>query len=70
MRVDEALDLAAIPDDHIAVARGVSGAPVAGAVAGVAALDDGLVVIHDLDAFLSAAEAGSLDAALAAHEHG
>ena len=34
-------------------------------IAGVASLDDGLVLIHDLQTFLTAAEAGQLDAALA-----
>ena len=35
-------------------------------MAGVARLDDGLVLIHDLTTFLSAAEAASLDEALRA----
>ena len=35
-------------------------------VAGVARLEDGLLLIHDLTTFLSAAEAGSLDEALSA----
>jgi purine-binding chemotaxis protein CheW len=37
-----------------------------GYVAGVARLEDGLVLIHDLTTFLSAAEGGSLDEALSA----
>lgn len=39
--------------------------PSVESVVGVARLPGGLVVIHDLDAFLTAAEAGQLDAALA-----
>jgi len=37
-------------------------------VAGVAKLADGLVLIHDLETFLSAAEAAAVDQALAGHE--
>lgn len=37
-------------------------------VAGVAKLPDGLVLIHDLETFLSAAEAEAIDQALAGHE--
>lgn len=37
-----------------------------GTVSGVATLPDGLVLIHDLRTFLSAAETGELDAALSA----
>ena len=40
--------------------------PSAAYVAGVAKLDDGLVLIHDLTTFLSAAETASLDEALSA----
>jgi purine-binding chemotaxis protein CheW len=39
-------------------------------VAGVITLDDGLVLIHDVDTFLAAAEAALLDGALAAGEVG
>jgi purine-binding chemotaxis protein CheW len=50
--------------------RPVEGVGVAGgaleSVTGVARLDDGLVLIHDLAAFLAADEAALLDAALAA----
>jgi len=37
-------------------------------VAGVAKLPDGLVLIHDLETFLSEAEAAAVDDALAGHE--
>lgn len=38
--------------------------PGAAHVSGIAKLPDGLVLIHDLDAFLSAADAGALEQAL------
>jgi hypothetical protein len=41
----------------------MAGAPL---VAGVALLDDGLALIYDVDTFLSRAESGALDAAMAA----
>jgi purine-binding chemotaxis protein CheW len=64
LHVDHALDLIDVDAGSIApVANSVRTAPH---VAGVATLADGLAVIQDLDAFLSAAEADSLDAALSA----
>lgn len=39
-------------------------APGAAHVSGIAKLPDGLVLIHDLDTFLSAAEAGAIEEAL------
>jgi purine-binding chemotaxis protein CheW len=64
LRVDRALHLALIDEGS------VEAAPALGAsatyVAGVAKLDGGLVLIHDLATFLSAAEAASLDEALRA----
>jgi purine-binding chemotaxis protein CheW len=64
LHVDRVLDLADVPDADVSrVADYVSQADH---VAGVATLPDGLALIHDVDAFLSAAEADSLDAAIAA----
>lgn len=61
-RVDQALQLVAISPDDLAPAESVwRGIP---RVAGVARLADGIVVIHDLDAFLSDAESVALDRAL------
>lgn len=60
LRVDRAVDLVtlAAADVHAAVLLGGS------ALVGVATLPDGLLLIHDLDAFLSCSEAADLDAAL------
>jgi purine-binding chemotaxis protein CheW len=64
LRVDRATHLALVDESsvHSAEALGSS----ATYVAGVAKLEGGLVLIHDLATFLSAAEAASLDAALLA----
>lgn len=63
LRVDRVLDLVEIDDRDVADPRGlVEGTEY---VAGVARLDDGLVLIHDLDTFLSQAEEAELDAAIA-----
>lgn len=64
LRVDRATHLALV-DEAAVQAPDTLGAG-ANYVAGVAKLDDGLVLIHDLTTFLSAAEATSLDAALSA----
>jgi purine-binding chemotaxis protein CheW len=64
LHVDHARDLIDVDASAIApLANTVHAAPH---VAGVATLADGLAVIQDLDAFLSAVEADSLDAALSA----
>jgi purine-binding chemotaxis protein CheW len=62
LRADQALGLLRLPADHVEDARRlVSGAEY---VAGVARLEDGLLLIHDLRTFLSASEAATLDEAL------
>jgi purine-binding chemotaxis protein CheW len=62
VRVDRALDLVRVAPDQIQAAEQLSSN--LGHVAGVARLADGLVVIHDLAAFLSQAEADQLSAAM------
>ncbi len=62
VRVDRAVGLVRLDPAQIAVLEDV----VIGTqyVAGVARLEEGLVLIHDLKSFLSQAEGGDLDAAL------
>jgi purine-binding chemotaxis protein CheW len=62
LRVDRARDLIAVDQDAIEVADRV--APGLEHVAGVARLADGLLVIHDLEGFLSLDEARQVDGAL------
>lgn len=64
IRVDRAIDLVQVPADQLDAAA----LPETGVahVAGVARLPDGLAVICDLTAFLSAAESAQLAAALEA----
>lgn len=64
LRVDRALHLALVDEGSVEAAPALAAS--ATYVAGVAKLDDGLVLIHDLATFLSAAEAASLDEALRA----
>jgi len=64
LRVDRALDLLEVPADAIESAASV--APRSRWTEGVARLPDGLVVIHDLERFLSLDEENVLDAALGA----
>jgi len=64
LRVDRATHLALVDEASVQSARDLG--PSATYVAGVAKLDGGLVLIHDLATFLSAAEAASLDEALRA----
>jgi purine-binding chemotaxis protein CheW len=64
LRVDRALELRQIPVEDVTDVRDVT--PAAAHVAGVARLPDGLIVIHDLHAFLTEAESARLDAAMAA----
>lgn len=61
VRVDQAVDLLAVSPADIGTPAGVSGC-----VSAVARLPDGLIVIQDLDRFLSPAEDGTLTSALAA----
>ena len=62
LRVDRALDLVVVDEDAIESAARV--APGTEYVAGIAKLTDGLLVIHDLESFLSFEEAGQVDAAV------
>ena len=62
LRVDRATHLALLDEDVAPPA----GAPGAVYEAGVAMLDDGMVLVHDVGAFLSEAEAMGLDAAMGA----
>lgn len=62
LRVDQALDLLEVSDDDIETATRV--APGSRHTEGVARLPDGLVVIHDLERFLSLDEGVLLDTSL------
>jgi purine-binding chemotaxis protein CheW len=62
LRVDRALDLVAVDADAIESAARV--APGTEYVAGIAKLADGLLVIHNLESFLSFEEAVQVDAAV------
>jgi purine-binding chemotaxis protein CheW len=64
LHVDRVLELVDVDDAAISTLADQLQSPAH--VAGVAALDDGLAVIHDVDTFLSRAEEESLAAALAA----
>lgn len=63
LRVDRALELLAVDEGAIEAAGRV--APGAEYVAGIATLADGLLVIHDLERFLSLEEAVQVDAVVA-----
>lgn len=62
LRVDRATHLALVDEDSVQAPETLG--PSTAYVAGVARLEDGLVLIHDLTTFLSAAESASLDEAL------
>lgn len=62
LRVDRALDLLEVSEDDIESAG--SAAPGSRYTEGVARLPDGLLVIHDLERFLSLDEGARLDASL------
>lgn len=66
LHVDEVEDVRPADVAALEAATGIEDAR--GRVAGVARLDDGLVVIHDLDAFLTQSQAAQLERALAAHD--
>ena len=66
LRVDRALDLVVVDEDSIE--SPVRVAPGTEYVAGIAKLADGLLVIHDLERFLSFEEAGQVDAAIVGGE--
>lgn len=63
LRVDRALDLVVVDEDAVESAARV--APGTEYVAGIAKLPDGLLVIHDLDRFLSLDEDNRIGVALA-----
>lgn len=63
LRADRALDLVRLDTDQVEDAR--RAVPGVAYVAGVARLDSGLVLIHDLRTFLWADEAAALDEAVA-----
>jgi purine-binding chemotaxis protein CheW len=62
LRVDRATHLALVDETSVQPPQTLG--PSATYVAGVAKLEGGLVLIHDLATFLSAAESASLDEAL------
>jgi purine-binding chemotaxis protein CheW len=64
LRADRVLDLVRLAADQIEDARRL--VPGAEHVAGVARLEDGLLLVHDLRTFLSASETATLDEALRA----
>ena len=64
LRVDRALDLVSVPGGHVRSAENLS--PHVTLFAGVVTLPDGVVLIHDLAAFLTDAERADVDAALSA----
>lgn len=59
LRVDDVDDVRDLPDHAIESATGMVAS--AETVAGVVRLDDGLLVVHDADAFLSQAEADAIE---------
>ena len=61
LRVDRATHLAMVGE-----AAAPTSAPAAVYEAGIATLDDGMVLVHDVAAFLSEAESEGLDAAMGA----
>jgi len=63
IRADRAVEIATIDGSTLADPR--AAVPSAAHVSAVARLPEGMVLIHDLRAFLDPAEAGALDAALA-----
>jgi purine-binding chemotaxis protein CheW len=67
--IDEAVEIRTLAESDIVPAGRI--VPGVGQVRGVAVLADGLVLIHDLETFLSLEEVAALDAALSAHpSHG
>jgi len=63
LRVDRAVGTEEVPPEAVTM-PGVND-PAMAHLAGVVTLDDGMVLVHDLDAFLSQAEADALARALA-----
>lgn len=64
LRVDRVLDIQAVPDDTLSAAP--ISEPALAHLSGVARLPDGMVLIGDLEAFLSQGESEALAAALVA----
>jgi purine-binding chemotaxis protein CheW len=64
--VDRVIGISEVPEEKIVSAE--SALPFAEGLRGVAKLEDGLVLIYDLDRFLSLDEEGQLDAALSGGE--
>lgn len=62
LRVDRVLDVTAVPDEAVVAARPDD--PATRHLAGVARLPDGLVLVNDLDAFLTQGEREALDVAV------
>lgn len=60
--VDAVVDVVSCDAAQIVAAEHL--VPTAGQVTGVVKLTDGMILVHDLDAFLSVDEAGALDAAI------
>jgi purine-binding chemotaxis protein CheW len=56
--------------DDVTISQPVSFGPPPSGIAGVVKLADGLILIHEMASFLSAAEASVLDEALSAREGG
>lgn len=65
MRVDDVDDVVDVDDDSVTLAPALS--PGLRGLAGLVARSDGVLVIHDPDAFVTQAEAEAVDAALALH---
>ena len=61
LRVDRVLDVATVPDEAVMAAR--TDDPAMRHLAGVARLPDGLVLVSDLEAFLTRGEREALEAA-------
>jgi purine-binding chemotaxis protein CheW len=64
LHVDRALDLLSLNDVSVELLAEQAASPY---VSGAAALEDGVLVIYDLAAFLSASEASALSSALSAN---
>lgn len=63
LRVDQATDLISVPDNQVDGPH--ASAPGAELISGIARLPDGVLVIHDLERFLSLDEARATSSALA-----
>ena len=63
LRVDRAVGMEEVPPEAMTMPG--ANDPAMAHLAGVVTLDDGMVLVHDLDAFLSQAEADALARALA-----